>query len=196
MDKYLDQLQKTPMGQKAALVIMLVVGMSAANWYFAIDPIETHLTQLAGEQQKLDGDLTQKQTIANNLNQFKREKEQLEQQLAQATTELPTQADIDELLRQLNDVAKKAGLEITSVTPQGEAAESFFVRIPIAMSVAGSYEEIAVFFESVSRLRRIVNISNVSLDTPTKKSEKVLLKATFSATTFRFNSNSVAPPAK
>jgi type IV pilus assembly protein PilO len=196
MDKYLDQLQKTPMGQKAALVIMLVVGMSAANWYFAIDPIETHLTQLAGEQQKLDGDLTQKQTIANNLNQFKREKEQLEQQLAQATTELPTQADIDELLRQLNDVAKKAGLEITSVTPQGEAAESFFVRIPIAMSVAGSYEEIAVFFESVSRLRRIVNISNVSLDTPTKKSEKVLLKATFSATTFRFNSNSVARPAK
>ena len=63
------------------------------------------------------------------------------------------------------------------------------------MSVAGSYEEIAVFFESVSRLRRIVNISNVTLDTPTKKSEKVTLKATFSATTFRFNSNPAPAPA-
>ena len=189
MEKYLDLLVKTPLPQKAAVIILLVVGISAGNWYSVIDPLEAELVNLAAEQQKLDQDFQQKQTIANNLNQFKRQKEELEQQLAQAVTELPVAPEIDELLRQLNDVGKKAGLEITRVTPQGEAAEGFYVKIPIAMSVQGSYEEIAIFFESVSKLRRIVNISNVALQSPTKKSEKVTLEATFSATTFRFAGN-------
>lgn len=189
MEKYLDQLQKLPLATKAAVMLFLIGAATAGNYFLLIQPIEEKIVQLDQEQGKLDTELIGKQTIANNLNEFKRKKEKLEQQLAEALTELPINPDLDELLRQLNDVAKKAGLEITSVTPGTEAAESFYARIPIAMVVQGSYEEIAVFFESVSKLRRIVNISNVNLKTATSKSDKVMLDASFSAMTFRFKSD-------
>jgi type IV pilus assembly protein PilO len=190
MEKYLDQLQKLPLATKAAVVLFLVGGITAGNYFMLIQPIEDQIVRLDAEQTKLDTELIGKQTIANNLNEFKRKKEKLEQQLAEALTELPLTADIDELLRQLNDVAKKAGLEITSVTPGVESTESFYAKIPIAMVVQGSYEEIAVFFESVSKLRRIVNIANVQLSSvSTTKTEKILLNAAFSATTFRFKSD-------
>lgn len=186
MEKLISDFQKTPLPTKLAVLLVIIVGMCAGNYFMLIEDIENRIVALKSEQQTLDSDYTQKQTIANNLNEFKRQKEQLEQQLAQAITELPNAAEIDELLRQLNDVGKKAGLSITSVTPGREAPESFFVRIPIGMAVQGSYEEIALFFENVSRLRRIVNISNVNLGGSTRKAEKVVLNATFSATTFRF----------
>jgi type IV pilus assembly protein PilO len=192
MEKYLDQLQKLPLATKAAAMVILIAALTAGNYFMLIQPIEDAIVRLDQEQTKLDQDLVGKQTIANNLNEFKRKKEKLEQQLAEAFTELPQNKDIDELLRQLNDVGKKAGLEITSVAPGSDSPESFYIKIPIAMAVQGSYEEIAVFFESVSKLRRIVNISNVKLGTPTKKSEKVVLNATFSATTFCFNNNAGA----
>jgi type IV pilus assembly protein PilO len=194
MNKYLDQLQKLPLVTKAVALLIIVAAVSAANIFLIIQPIDDHMGVQRSQLDKLNTDLAEKQTIANNLNQFKKERDQLEQQLAQAITELPNSAEIDELLRQLNDVGKKAGLEITSVTPGTEAPESFYVKIPIAMAVQGSYEEVAVFFDSVARLRRIVNISNVDLKTPTKKNEKVVLNAAFSATTFRFNDKPVAPP--
>src|SRR5579885_3115228 len=127
MNKYLDQLQKVPLAQKAVVLLFLIGAVSAANIFLLIQPIDEHMAQQRSELGKLQTDLADKQIIANNLNQFKKEKEQLEQQLAQAITELPNQAEIDELLRQLNDVGKKAGLEITAVTPGTEAPESFYV---------------------------------------------------------------------
>jgi type IV pilus assembly protein PilO len=128
----------------------------------------------------------QERVIADNLNQYRRDKEVLERRLAEALTELPPKADLDELLRQLHDVGKKSGLEIVALEPGQEKPETFFASIPIKMKVAGNYHEIAVFFESVSKLRRIVNISGITFSNPTRKAEKVVLSASYMATTFRF----------
>jgi len=188
MNKLLEQFQKLPLPQKLGGLLVLVVGLSAGNYFGLIQPIEDSIVSLSRRQSDLDTEYTQKKTIANNLNSYKQKLEKLEQDLALALTELPAEAQIDELLRQLNDVGKKAGLSISQVQPgnEGQGSQSFIAQIPIGMAVTGSYEEIAVFFESVSKLRRIVNISNISLGTPTTRNEKVVLTASFAATTFRF----------
>lgn len=198
MNQIIDFLQKTPLPQKLGALIFLVVGLSAANYFLMVQPLEDDIAALNKKQSDLDTEYAQKKTIANNLNSYKQKLQKLEQDLALALTELPQDAQIDELLRQLNDVGKKAGLSITNVTPAKEAGgpQAFIAKIPIAMSVSGSYEEIAVFFESVSKLRRIVNINDIKLGTPTKKNEKVVLTASFSATTFRFKPASEAPKKK
>lgn len=197
MNKIIEFLQKTPLPQKIGALIFIVVGLSAGNYFGLIQPLEDEIASLNKKQSDLDTEYAQKKTIANNLNSYKQKLEKLEQDLALALTELPQDAQIDELLRQLNDVGKKAGLSITNVSPGPEAGgpQAFIAKIPIGMSVSGSYEEIAVFFESVSKLRRIVNINNISLGNPTKKNEKVVLSASFAATTFRFKP-AAAQPAK
>ena len=197
MNKFIEQLQKTPLPQKVAVILFLVVGLSVANYFLAIQPLDDSMAQLQRRQGELDLEYTQKKTIANNLNSYKQRLEKLEQDLALALTELPQDAQIDELLRQLNDVGKKAGLTITGVTPgeEGSGPQEFIAKIPIAMTVTGSYEEIAVFFESVSKLRRIVNINDIALSAPTTHNEKVVLASKFQATTFRFRPVSAAKPA-
>src|SRR4029078_222626 len=133
--------------------------------------------------------------IANNLAQFKHEKEILERRLAQALTELPNEANIDDLIRSLSEVGTKSGLTINSIDPQAEQKQSFYASIPIVMSVTGNYHEIGVFLDSVSKLARIVNVTNIRRSQPRFSNDKLLVNATCVATTFRFLPEAQAPRA-
>jgi type IV pilus assembly protein PilO len=191
----LNSVNKMPLGQKVGVVAGVVILLSAANWYFFIDPMQTQIVQRQNSLRALEDELIQKQSIANNLAQFKHEKEILERRLAQALTELPNEANIDDLIRSLSEVGTKSGLTINSIDPQAEQKQSFYASIPIVMSVTGNYHEIGVFLDSVSKLARIVNVTNIRMSQPRISNDKLLVNATYVATTFRFLPETQAPRA-
>jgi type IV pilus assembly protein PilO len=193
----LNAVNKMPLGQKVGVVAGVVILLSAANWYFFIDPMQTQITQRQGQLRALEDELIQKQSIANNLAQFKHEKEILERRLAQALTELPNESNIDDLIRSLSEIGTKSGLTINSIEPQAEQRQSFYASIPIVMSVSGNYHEIGVFLDSLSKLARIVNVTNIKMGGARVANEKLLVSANYIATTFRFVPEANAPrPAK
>src|SRR4051812_5868766 len=144
------------------------------------------MTRQEGVLHTLEDELTQKQAIANNLAQFKREKEILERRLQQALTELPNEANIDELIRSLAEVGNKSGLVINDIAPQVEQKQSFYAAIPVVMAVTGNYHEVGVFLDSVSKLARIVNVTNIKMNSPRMSGDKLVVSANYVATTFRF----------
>jgi type IV pilus assembly protein PilO len=200
MDKHLDRIVKAPPAVKFGGLAAVVVLMTVANYFLVIEPLEVTSQSLRGDQRKLDLELAEKSEIAQNLNERRREMDVLEQKLAEALTELPENKDVEELLAQLNDIGKKSGLEIARVEPGPESVGGgdFFARIPIKMSVSGNYQEIAMFLQEVSTMRRIVNVNNIKLDGAKMKNEKVVLTSSFLATTFRFvnTANAAAKPAQ
>lgn len=194
MQQLIDRIAKAPLGTKIGVVAAVVVIMTALNYLVVAIPafgapvstIEKKIARADVEQRRLDNDLIEKTAIANNLNQFRREKELLEQRLTEALAELPEDKKIDELLQLFQERARKAGLEITTIEPQATVAEGFYARIPIAMTVSGNFHEIATFFDSLGRLRRIVNVSNIVMDSPKDVNGKVVVNAKFLVTTFMF----------
>jgi type IV pilus assembly protein PilO len=196
MNKLIERLNKIPLPTKVAAIVLGVALLTVANYFLVVSDVETQIERNRATVARLNKDLVDKKVIADNLNQYRRDKEVLERRLAEALTELPLTADIDELLRQLNDIGRKSGLEIVTLEPGAETSSGFYASIPIKMQVSGNYHEIAVFFESVSKLRRIVNISNLSFSTPQRRNEKVVLGATYLATTFRFVEQSAAQAPK
>lgn len=182
----LNVVNKANLGQKVAGVLVVIALMTGANWYFLIDPDQTQIQQKQGQLRQLEDELIQKQSIANNLAQFKHEKEILERRLAQALTELPNEANIDDLIRSLSEIGTKSGLTINVIEPQSEARQSFYAAIPIVMSVTGNYHEIGVFLDSLSKLARIVNVTNIHMGSPKTTNEKLVVSASYVATTFRF----------
>lgn len=201
MEKLIERVAKAPLGLKVGLAAAVVVALTALNYFAAGVPrvgpsvmeLEAKVAKLDVEQRKLDGDLIEKTAIANNLNQFRREKELLDQRLQEALAELPNQKNVDEILQLFQDRAQKAGLEIATIEPQPAAPEGFYARIPIPMAVSGSYHEIATFFDALGRLRRIVNVSNVSMDAPKDVNGRVIVNARFLATAFMFLDSKDAP---
>jgi len=188
MDKYLDQFIKAPPATKFGGLAIVVVLMTVANYFMLVKPMEESIERQVKDRQQLDDDFAEKSEIAQNLNERRREMDVLEQKLNEALTELPEKKDIEELLAQINDIGKKSGLEIAQVKPEKEfvGGGDFFARIPIQMTVSGNYHEIAMFLQEMANMRRIVNVNNIKLGTPTLKNEKVVLQSSFLATTFRF----------
>src|SRR5260370_5293198 len=191
----LTAVNKLALGQKIGVVAGVVALMTAGNWYFFIDPMQTQITQRQGQLRGLEDELIQKQSIANNLAQFKHEKEILERRLAQALTELPNEANIDDLIRSLAEIATKSGLTLNTIDPQGDQKQSFYASIPIVMSVTCDYHEIGVFLDALSKLARIVNVTNIRMSTPRVINEKLVVNSSYVATTFRFLPQAAPPPA-
>ena len=190
----LNSVNKLPLGHKVGVVAGFVILLSATNWYFFIDPMQTQIRQRQGTLRQLEDELIQKQSIANNLAQFRHEKEILERRLAQALTELPNEANIDDLIRSLSEIGGKSGLIINSIDPQPEQRQSFYASIPIVMAVTGNYHEIGVFLDSLSKLARIVNVTNIKMGGAKMAAEKLVVSATYVATTFRFLPDAAPPP--
>jgi len=194
MEQLIERIAKAPLGLRVGVVAAVAVVVTALNYFVvgvpsfgnAIQAVEKRIARADTEQKKLNDDLIDKTAIANNLNQFRREKELLEQKLAEALSELPEDKRVDELLQLFQDRANKAGLEISTIEPQAPASEGFYARIPIPMAVTGTFHEVATFFDSLGRLRRIVNVNNISLEQPKDVGGRVVLGAKFLVTAFMF----------
>ena len=191
----LASINKLPMAQKIGVLVFLVAGVTAANYFLVVQPEYDQVQRQESVLHGLEDELTQKQAIANNLAQFKHEKEILERRLQQALTELPNEANIDELIRSLAEIGQKAGLTINDITPQAEQKQSFYASIPIVMAVSGTYHEIGVFLDALSKLPRIVNVTNIKMGTPKMQGDKLTVAASYVATTFRFVPEAAAAPA-
>jgi type IV pilus assembly protein PilO len=201
MEKFIERVAKAPMGLKAGVVAGALALLTALSYFVfslpagpSISDIEDKIKASIGEQAKLDRAFTEKQAIANDLNRFRKEKELLEQRLNEALAELPEQKNLDELLQLFQDRAQKAGLEISTITPDMEKPEGFYARIPIPMTVTGNFHEIATFFDSLGRLRRIVNVSEISMSAPKDVSGKMVVDAKFLVTTFMFLNQAKGAP--
>ena len=186
MDEIIDKVLKAPPLQRWGGLAALLVVLTILNFIFLVRPELGTLENQAAQQRALDSQLQEKSEIAQNLNERRREMDVLQQKLDEALAELPESADVDELLAQLNEIGRKSGLEISTVEPAPEESAQIYVKIPIKMALTGNYHEIAMFLQSLANLRRIVNVNNIQLGSPTLKSEKVVLNSSFVATTFRF----------
>jgi type IV pilus assembly protein PilO len=193
MEKLVERVAKAPLGAKVGVIAAFVVAITALNYFVvgmtlgsSISSIEEKIRLTQQEQVQLDKEYIEKTAIANNLNQFRREKDLLEEQLREALAELPEDKNIEDLLQLFQDRAIKAGLKIGSIEPKAPMTERFYAKIPIPMTVTGNYHEIATFFDSLGRMRRIVNVSEVSLDQPKDVNGKIILSGKFLVTAFMF----------
>jgi type IV pilus assembly protein PilO len=195
MEELINRLLKAPPLYRWGGLAAAVVLVTLANFFLFVNPVEGSIGQQQARQRALDAQLQEKSEIAQNLNERRREMDVLQQKLDEALSELPEEADVDELLAQLNDVGRKSGLEIATVEPTPEQPAQIYVKIPIRMSVTGNYNEVALFLQEVANMRRIVNVNNLRLSSPQVRSEKVVLTADFIATAFRFLDQNAAKPA-
>ncbi|HET6437352.1 MAG TPA: type 4a pilus biogenesis protein PilO [Anaeromyxobacter sp.] len=202
MEQLIERIAKAPFGLKLGVVVAALAVITLANLFLvgvppprSINDIEARKTRGLAELNKLNAEYIEKQSIANDLNRFRRERELLEQRLNEALSELPEQKNIDELLQAFQDRAQKSGLEIASIEPKEQVISGFYAKIPIIMQVDGNYHEIATFFDALGRLRRIVNVSDIVFDKPRTTNGKLLISSKFTATTFMFVDPKIAAEA-
>jgi len=105
-------------------------------------------------------------------------------QFDEALKHLPNTKEIPALLKNITQLGSDSQLEFRIFIPQKERAQDFFVEIPVAIEISGNFHNVAIFFDKIGRMDRIVNILDVIM-APTKEgSTDLITKCT--AITYRF----------
>jgi type IV pilus assembly protein PilO len=123
---------------------------------------------------------------AENRGVFESELEQLEADLKQALKELPDDREIPGLLSEIDALARKSGLEVRKFQPLSEAAQEYYADVPVQIMMAGSFHEIAIFFDRVGKMSRIVSVADVVLDSPIETGSETSLTVEGKVVTYRF----------
>jgi len=155
-------------------------------FYLVYLPKSEVLTQKNGELGKLETQVRELKIIAANVKRFQAEAAKLREELQFAITQLPTSKEIPSLLSSVSNLGKESGLEFLLFRPTPEVNREFYAEIPVEIKVRGTYHDVALFFDKVGKLPRIVNINGVSMDGAKEAFGRWEIITVCTATTFKF----------
>ena len=193
MEKFLESFAKIPLQQKLGAVAIAVVLLGVGTYFFSVADAITKIEEHDASIEKQEAELLKLQQQAQHRTQFMREVERLKQRLREAEEQLPKQAEIPKVLRDIDYEAKQAGLRVDRFEPQGEQVQGDFAAVPLKMTVRGNYHEIAVFLDRLSKMPRIVNVTDLNMSAPTVENKKIVVASSYTATTYRFLEREAAP---
>ena len=190
-----------PKRQLVLLIGVLGGGLVAAYVYFLMMPLWEERGRHEEALQKLQADLKQKQLIAANRPKLEAEIKVLETQLAEALVRLPEEKDIPNLLTQVNTLGQQNRLDFLLFRPGAPVKKGFYAEVPIDMRVEGQYHSLGSFLDRVSKLERIVNVTDFRISPLAAQAQRTSdrsVVAEMKATTYTFleKGGSASAPAK
>lgn len=195
MEELIESYSRVPATQRYALVGLIITALCALHYYLIYDSQQSQLEALKTQVSKRQGVRNEKENIAQNKSTYEAKLGRLQQQLDEARAKLPDSADVPQLLAQLGGRARETGLAIEQFQPTQEAIKGFVAEIGFKMKGHGSFHEVALFIDSVSKLDRIINVQNLELTNPKTENSRVIVAASFDVKTYRFVPESEIPPA-
>jgi type IV pilus assembly protein PilO len=196
MDPRVEKILNLPAYQKALLILVLVLALGAGFYFGLYQNQLAEYDKLSQKKASAQALLEKNQKIANNLKVYKAEYEQLQQDLQAALSKLPEKKEIPTLLTSIGALAKEKGLDILRFKPEGEVPKGFYAEVPVSLALVGSYHDLALFFEAVGNLSRIVNIQRLKLGNAKHVDGKTSLSIDCRAITFRFVDQQPVQPKK
>lgn len=187
-----DTIIKMPLKHKIAAVAGCIVVLAAVYVFLLYKPALEDLEIKRTELTELQARHAEQKKLLANLPKFRKELEALQLKFEQSLKLLPNTREIPSLLSNISTMAQECGLNIELFQPKPEIRRDFYAEIPVMMRVQGKYHEFGYFCDRISKLPRIVNISDITLQSASGKrskkghSEPSMLSASFTAVTFKF----------
>jgi type IV pilus assembly protein PilO len=162
------------------LGVLVVVGL----WYGWLtgynDQLEAERNQEVQLREQYRGKLVQ----AVNLEALKQQLEQVQQYVTQLEKQLPSKAEMDALLSDINQAGLGRSLQFDLFRPGAVNVKEYYAEQPISLRVTGGYHDIALFAADIAALSRIVTLNNLTLTPAAGKPNVLVLDTT--AKTFRY----------
>ncbi|UCG37897.1 MAG: type 4a pilus biogenesis protein PilO [bacterium] len=175
--------------RKKAILILAFAGLIVGlYWYSVYRGKAVTIKNLRSDLSNKQAKLNENEAIARNLPRFKSEVEKLNLQLGKVVQELPNSREIPNLLETISNLGAINGLEVLFIRPQADVDKGFYAEVPIQVRVKGGYHEMGLFLDSVSKLPRIINVSDITMGNPSEdaRSGAILLDISALATTYRY----------
>ena len=183
----IERIEKLSTVQRLLIYVGTFLLLVGGFVYFSYMPKYQRLTELETEFQELETKLNKARKTARDLPKLRKELAQAEARFKTVQRALPEKEEIPSLLSSISQSGHDVGLAFLLFQPKAEVNRDFYAEIPVDVRVQGSYHSVALFFDRVAHLPRIVNIFDVTM-VPEKaqKGPQSNLVTSCTATTYKF----------
>jgi len=181
------------------LILFAVLGIAGVGvfYYFYAAPRQLEMAEREKKLATLHADINKGMTTATKLAEFRVQVAELQAQLDRLKERLPDQKDVADLLRGVQTLATQSSLTIRGFKPSPTATKQLHAEWPIALQLDGTYHNLGMFFDRISKFSRIINAGNISIRAKDKPGPNSTVTAECTATTFvLLEAKPAAAPAK
>ena len=179
--------------QVGAFVALAGAGVGVFYYYYEM-PVRADMASRETQLAALRADINKGLNTAKKLPEFRSQVADLEGRLANLKQILPEEKDAADLLNRMQTVAAQSNMTIKGFKPNPTVTKQLHVEWPISLELEGTYHNLAIFFDRVSKFTRIVNISGLDVKNADKLDANLTIKASCVATTFVLLDKPAAKP--
>jgi type IV pilus assembly protein PilO len=184
-----ERIAKLPISQKLLILGGVVILIFVVYYLTLESSYKSESERLNTNLANLKADIVKIRAIAAEKEKFERENALLEKKLKEALAKLPNETEIAAMLIKISELGRDNGLTFSNFQPGKETPRQLYVQVPINMKFKGNFFHVLRFFDEVSKLSRIVNISNLSI----RQARTEMLDITCTAETYKFKETPAVP---
>ena len=167
------------------VLIGLVLGAAlywAANAYIFKD-LRKQIASINASIESLEREIEKGRAAQRDLPRLEEETRKLEMELDRLKRILPTKRETDNLIKKLKQLTERGNFRLRRFTPQAAVDKEFYQEWPIQVELDGTYHELGLFFDRLSRFSRIINVTRLDIS-PISEKGSLTIKTGFTAVTF------------
>lgn len=176
--------------------VIVAVLIFALAYVFYFSPQNTQLQALRADRVKVENEV-------RDLKQKKKELDKIEAELVVMAAQLkgleaiiPRRKEQADILRQIQQLAYDARLDVTNFTQQKEVDREFYAEWPITVQINGTYHNLGTYFDRLSQYSRLFSVDKFSIKALTRQSDLSTVSANWTAKTYIFLEEPTAPAPK
>jgi len=162
-----------------ALVLVLL-------WFLWLQSSDEELKAEQTKEVTLRADYRNKLQKAVSLEELKKQRAQVMQYVTLLEKQLPSKAEMDALLSDINQAGVGRSLQFELFRPGQVIVRDYYAELPIAVRVTGNYHDIGAFTADIAHLSRIVTLNNLKVSPSSDKDKSGTLMLEATAKTFRY----------
>ena len=185
-DINLNTLKNMPFHFQVIIAALPPVILIVAFVFMVYMPKNQEIDALNLKLKTLTAEIVDSEEKVKKLDELIAENKILKERLTELRKQLPQEKEVSVLLKQISELGLRSGLGIIlwKPAPKKPDPEGLYVEIPVAVEVMTGYHQLGAFFSHISRLQRLVNISDIKLDVQKGDRGTARIYAKFMARTF------------
>ena len=168
------------------LLTFIAAAVVAGLWFAWLSSFQDELEAERAKEVQLRASYQKKLAQAVNLDALKQQLEQVQQYVTQLEKQLPSKAEMDALLSDINQAGLGRSLQFDLFRPGQVDVKEYYAELPIAIRVTGRYHDIGAFTGDIANLSRIVTLHNLNIASASGKDNTGALYMEATARTYRY----------
>lgn len=185
-DLDLNNLGSWPAAVKSIAGAMVLIIVLALGYNFYLKDLLDQLDQSRATEATLKEQFATKAFKAANLDAYKAQMTEMQTSFGALLRQLPSDTEVPGLLEDITRTGLGSGLEFEEIKLLPEAAQQFYIELPIQITVVGAYHDLATFVSGVASLPRIVTLHDFEIK-PVEPGGTQKLRMSILAKTYRYN---------